>query len=529
MRVAIFSLLIAAVGLLLTGCGQGGGKSPQAFVFARGADAQKLDPADVDDGESVNTMAQIFEGLMAFKSGSLEVEPRLAESVSISEDGLRYTFKLRSGVVFHDGTPLNAETARFSFDRQMDPDHPAHFPEASFQYWENLFADIERVETVDDMTLRFHLSSPNVGLLATFAAFPSWLVSPGGFEKHGDKMAFNPVGTGPYRFVDWRPNEAVILERNPDYWREPAAGFDRLVLRSIPLNTSRLSELVAGNIHGLDGIQPSELSDLEKDPRFEIHRATGLNVGYLAFCSLHERMQDPDLRRAISRAIDRQNLVNLALNGYGKVAAYPAPQGILGIPADDGPIRYDPEAARKLVEANPHWLAEPIELATFGQPRMYFPDPQRIASLIRSDLEKVGLPVEIVNREFKSHLHISRRGEAEMVLLGWIGDTADPDNFLTTFFHSKSATMGSALNVSFYRNPEMDALLEKGLTIADRKEREQLYGKILGLWERDLPLIPLVQGDQITVMDKRVRGYVLAPSGNHFFGPVYWSSPDSDN
>ncbi len=528
MRVALYGILFASLVFIFTGCGPKPEAAPKAFVFARGADAQKLDPADVDDGESVNTMAQVFEGLMAFRAGSLEVEPRLAESYSISADGLRYTFKLRSGVVFHDGTPLNADTARFTFDRQMDPDHPAHFPEASFQYWQNLFADIERVETVDDRTLRFHLSSPNVGLLATFAAFPSWLVSPGGFDKYGDKMAFHPVGTGPYRFIDWRPNEAVILERNPHYWREPAAGFERLVLRSIPLNTSRLSELVAGNIHGLDGIQPSELEDLAEDPRFEIHKGAGLNVGYLAFCELHERMRDPDLRKAISMAIDRENLVDLALNGYGSVAEYPAPEGMLGVPDDAGPIRYNPEAAKALVQANPQWLEKPIELATFGQPRMYFPDPQRIASLIRSDLEKIGLKVEIVNREFKSHLHISRRGEAEMVLLGWVGDTADPDNFLTTFFHSKSAVVGSALNVSFYRNPEMDALLEKGLTISDRSEREAVYGRILDLWARDLPLIPLVQGDQITVMDKRVRGYVLSPSGNHYFGPAFWKAEAAD-
>ena len=112
---------------------------PNTFVFGRGSDAQKLDPADIDDGESVNTLAQICEGLVRFKSGTLDIQPWLARSYTISKDGLTYTFELREGVRFHDGTPLNAETALFTFKRQLDNSHPAHFSKASFQYWKNLF------------------------------------------------------------------------------------------------------------------------------------------------------------------------------------------------------------------------------------------------------------------------------------------------------------------------------------------------------------------------------------------------------
>lgn len=518
--------------LLLAGCGGadgdgGGGDKPPAFIFARGADAQKLDPADIDDGESVNTLAQVLEGLVGFKSGTLEVEPRLAERYQISEDGLRYTFYLRDGVRFHDGTPLNAETARFSFDRQMDPGHPAHFEDASFQYWRNLFSDVERLETVDAMTLRFHLRRPNAGILGAFASFPAWLVSPGAFAQHGEQMIYHPVGTGPYRFVSWRPNEAVLFEANPAYWREPGPGFDRMVLRSIPLNASRLSALKSGELHGLDGVQPAELRDLRTNPRFRILHQPGMNVGYLAFSLLQARMRDPELRRAVALAIDRENLVRLALSGYGRPAAYPAPPEFLGIPDDDGPLRHDPEAAAALVDAHPGWTEKPFRLATFGQPRMYFPDPQRIASLVRSDLEDAGFRVEIVNREFKSHLHTTRNGDYEMALLGWIADTPDPDNFLRTFFHSDAAVKGSATNISFYRRDEMDRLLDEAVRTTDVEKREALYSEALALWAEDLPLVPLVQGEQITVLDDRVGGYRLSPTGNHFFGPAYWK-PDRE-
>jgi peptide/nickel transport system substrate-binding protein len=517
-KLAVTGILL---GLFLGGCARNAAERPAAFVFARGADAQKLDPADVDDGESVNSMAQVLEGLLAFKPGTLEIEPCLAASYAVAEDGLAITFRLRDGVVFQDGTPLNAETARFSFDRQMDPGHPAHFPDASFQYWSNLFSDVSRVETVDSMTLRFHLRQPNASILSSFASFSAWLVSPGALERYGAGMARHPVGTGPYRFVEWRPNEAIVLEAFDGYWRE-RAGFERLVLRSIPMNASRLSELLSGAIHGLDGVQPSELSDWADDPRFRIERAPGMNVGYLSFSLLSERMQDVTLREAVAAAINREQLVALALDGYGRVAEWPLPEGFPAHPAEAGPVRYDPEKARALVAAHPEWVEEPIRLATFGQPRMYFPDPQRVASLIRSDLEAVGLRVEIINREFKSHLHSTRRGEYELALLGWMADTPDPDNFLSTFFHSRAAVVGSATNISFYRSAEMDALLDAALRETGRQGRERLYREALDLWGRDLPLIPLVQADQITILDSRVAGYVLSPSGNHFFGPVQW-------
>lgn len=525
----IISAGIIVLSLILGGCGgsQGTEEIPEAFVFGRGADAQKLDPADISDGESVNTLAQIMEGLLGFREGSLELEGRLAKSWEVSEDGLSITFQLREGVVFHDGTVLNAETARFTFDRQMDPAHPASFEQSSFQYWQNLFWPIERIETVDPMTLRFHLSEPNAGILTAFATFPVWLVSPGALERFGDQMVFHPVGTGPYEFVSWRPNEAILLKRFANYWGKPA-GFERLVIRSIPSNTSRLSELLAGNLHGLDGLQPAELEQLREKPEFTVLHQAGLNVGYLAFSDLSEKVAEIQLRKAVAMAIDREAIVRLALDAYGAVADWPMPDGFLGEPDKPGPIEFNPEEAKALVDANPHWKERVIELATFGQPRAYFPDPQRVASLIRSDLEKAGFQVSIVNREFKSHLHTTRRGEFDMALLGWIADTPDPDNFLRTFFHSDSARLGSATNISFYKNPEMDEALDAAVRMVDPEERAVVYEQALDLWAADLPLLPLVHGEQIVVMDGNIRGYELSPTGNHFFGPARWAAGSDD-
>ena len=215
----------------LVGCG-GGGSSTQSstLIFARGSDAQKLDPADVDDGESVKTLNQICEGLLRFKPGTLEVEPWLAKSYSVSDDGLTITFEIREGVQFHDGTPVNAETAAWSFHRQYDKDHPGHLPGSIFQYWNYLYSEVESVSVDGPMTLTMHLSQPNSTLLYSLACFPAYLISPKALEDYGQDMVNHPVGTGPYKFVNWEPNQAIILEKNENYWDEPA-GYDRLVIK----------------------------------------------------------------------------------------------------------------------------------------------------------------------------------------------------------------------------------------------------------------------------------------------------------
>lgn len=291
---AIFALLVG-----LAGCGGGKPDRSDVFVFARGSDAQKLDPADIDDGESTNTVAQIFEGLVRFKSGTLEIEPCLAESYSISDDGLTYRFQLRQGVRFHDGTPLNAETALFSFHRQMDPSHPGHLKEASFSYWKYLYQDIENVVARGDRGLEFRLSKPNASLLYSLAVFPAYLVSPAALEAHGRDFQRYPVGTGPFRFVEWRPNQAIYLERNDDYWGEKPT-LKRIVMTVSPDNTVRLLKLKAGDIQAMDGLQPAELAALKKDPEIKVYQETGLNVGYLAFNLERKRMANRELREAIA-------------------------------------------------------------------------------------------------------------------------------------------------------------------------------------------------------------------------------------
>jgi peptide/nickel transport system substrate-binding protein len=499
---------------------------PATFVFARGSDAQKLDPADVDDGESVNTLAQVLEGLVRFRSGTLEIEPALAESYHISEDGLTYTFHLRSGVRFHDGTPLDAAAAQWSFARQMDPGHPGHLPGASFQYWNYLYQEVAAVEAAGEMKLVFRLSAPNAALLRSLAIFPAYLVSPAALAAHGTEFPRRPVGTGPYRFVSWAPNQAIVLERNADYWDAAhAARFERLVFKVVPENTVRLLELRSGHVQGLDGLQPAELASVRADPRFIVHTAPGLNVGYLAFNLENPRFADPEVRAAIALALDREELRRVVLADTGTVARYPMPPGFLGEPAEPRfDLPHDPEQARALLAKHAALFRTPVRLHVMTAPRPFLPEPVQAASLIRGQLERVGVPVEIVARDFKTHLDTVRAGGHELALLGWIGDNGDTDNFLSIFFGSWAAEKGAATNISFYRNPEMDALLLAARRTIKPADRAALYERALSLWRRDLPLIPLLTGDQIVVLRREVTGFRLQPVGDLRLGGVGWET-----
>jgi len=517
-------VLIAALVLALAGCKQRTTEAPSTFIFAHGSDVQTLDPADIDDGESVNTLAQIMEGLVRFRSGTFEIEPSLAESWTVAPDGLTYTFRLREGVRFHDGTPLDAEAARYSFARQMDANHPAHLAEANFQYWNYLYQDIASVEATDSRTLVFRLSKPNASILASLAIFPAWLVSPNALAAHGANFQRHPVGTGPYKFASWTPNQALVLERNDDYWDKSAPPqFERIVMKVVPENTVRLLELRAGRVHGIDGLQPAELNALRGDPALRVHAEPGMNVGYIAWQMENPKFAEAEVRRAFAMAINLEELQQVALDGAGTIARLPMPPGFLGDTDQPRAVEYNPDEARRILAKYADRWKEPVTLHVMSAPRPYLPEPVKGASFIRASLAKVGVNVEIIAKDFKTHLDITRDGTFEMAILGWIGDNGDTDNFLSIFLGSWAAVKGAATNISFYKDAEMDRLLLAARAEVDTAKRADLYGHALELWRRDLPLFPFLHGDNIAVMRREVTGFKLQGTGELRLGPIGWA------
>lgn len=492
--------LFAAVALLA--CQRSTKPELITLTFARGADSQKLDPADVDDGESMKVLVNVCEGLVRFKHGTTQPEPCLATSWIISPDGLTYTFTLRSGVKFHDGTPLDAPAAAFSFLRQMDKSNPAHLPDATFAYWSAMFNMITAVEVVDPMTLRFRLREPNAPLLASLCIPAGDLISPKFIDQR------HPVGTGPFRFVDWVPNESITLEKNPDYW-DGTPHIDRLIFKVVPDSSTRLIQLQTGQIQAMDGIDPDSLPIIKGDKNLTLLTAPGLNVCYLAFNCQKPPLNDKYLRRYIRAAINKQDLIKDVYRDAAIVANNPLPPMIAGynnaIPSIGDWIGVTPNDDR------------PIRLEVMTNPRPYLPNPLRAAEMIKADLAKAGIPVEIVPNEWGAHLSRTSHGEHEMALLGWVGDNGDADNFLYVLLDKDTATLGSALNVCFWMNDDYHDLMLAARRELDPEKRAALYRKSQEIVYEECPMVPLAHAQQLMACRASVSNILFEVNGDILF------------
>ena len=493
-----------ALVLALASCQHSTQPGPPTLIFARGADSQKLDTADVDDGESMRVLANISQCLVRFKHGTTEAEPCLATSWTISSDGLTYTFKLRAGVRFHDGTPLDAQAAAFSFLRQMDKSHPAHLPDATFAYWSAMFNMITAVEVVDPMTLRLRLREPHAPLLASLCIPAAHLISPKFIDQR------HPVGTGPFRFVEWVPNERIVLEANPDYW-EGKPKTERLIFKVVPDSATRLIQLQTGQIHAMDGIDPNGLSIIRSDHSLKLLTAPGLNICYLAFNCQKPPFDNKDLRRLIASAIHKKDIIDAVYRGAAIIAKNPLPPFIAGH-NDTIPDQMTPDIDRPLPV-----ITRPLRLEVMTNPRPYLPNPLRAAEMIKADIEKAGIKVEIVPNEWGSHLDRTHHGEHEMALMGWVGDTGDADNFLYVLLDKDTAIVGSALNISFWKNDSYHDLMLAARRELDPEKRAGLYRKAQEIVFEEAPMVPLAHAESLMACRANVDGIHFEPNGDILF------------
>ncbi len=495
---------ILLIAFALAGCQRSAKPEPVTLTFARGADSQKLDPADVDDGESMKVLVNVSEGLVRFKHGTTDPEPCLATSWTISPDGLTYTFKLRAGVHFHDGTPLDAPAAAFSFLRQMDKSNPAHLPDATFAYWSAMFNMITAVEVVDPMTLRLRLREPNAPLLASLCIPAAHLISP----KFIDQQ--HPVGTGPFRFVEWIPNERIVLDANPDYW-DGKPKIDRLIFKVVPDSSTRLIQLQTGQIQAMDGIDPNSLPIIKADKNLALLTAPGLNVCYLAFNCQKPPLDNASLRRIIASVINKKDLVQDVYRGAAIVAKNPLPPFVAGY--NDAIPEQPPRAIDQLLPEFKH----PLRLDVMTNPRPYLPNPLRAAEMIKADLAKAGIPIEIVPNEWGAHLSRTRHGDHEMALMGWVGDNGDADNFLYVLLDKDTTTLGSALNISFWMNDAYHDLMVAARRERDPEKRAALYRQAQEIVFEDAPMVPLAHAQQLMACRANVDGILFEVNGDILF------------
>jgi len=520
MRSVRAALSIAAL-CLATGAGAGcrapAQPQDQTIVVGRGADVLGLDPARITDSESAEVTEQIFDHLVRYRPNSMEIEPALATRWDVSADGKVWTFHLRDGVKFHDGTAFDAQAVVFSFDRQRDPNHPFHH--ADFSYWESTFRNIQSVEVLDRLTVRVSIDRPYAPFLASLAMFPVSIVSPTAVRRWGADFARHPVGTGPFRFVEWQAGERVTLEANPDYW-DGAPRIKHLVFATIPDPHQRLVALEGETLDVAENLAPEDLQFAALHPALELHRVPGNNVGYLAMNVGHPPFDDARVRRAVNFAINKTAIVKLIYQGLAKEATTPVPPSLWGHVAQ--PVyRYDPAEARRLL-AEAGFVPPKVRprLYTMDTPRSYLPAPDRVARIIQHNLRDVGIDIQIVKQDINTLLSSTGRGEHDLCLLGWTADNGDPDNFLYVLLDQDNAQVGSARNVAFYRNGELHGILVWAQESSDRKERERYYARAQELIAKEAPWVPLAHTELVVAARSTLAGIKLHPSAVVYYHKV---------
>jgi peptide/nickel transport system substrate-binding protein len=479
------------------------------LIIGRASDSISLDPGNTTDMDSVKVTANIFETLVKYEKEGKDIIPSLATSWSSTEDGLTWVFRLRQGVRFQDGTIFDAHAVVFNFQRWMDKDNPYH--NGQFSYWNYVFGGfpgfVKSVYAISDYSIEIKLDKPYAPFLSTLAMPVFGIGSPEAIKKYGDEVYKHPVGTGPFYFINWEPNQSILLARYDGYWGIPAK-VDEVEFKVISSNEDRLEQLKLGTIHIADNLGPDDVAAIQEDQKLQLLLRPCFNVGYIALNNEKPPFDNRDVRTAINLAINKEEMIKEAFANQAKSAKTLVPPLLWGYNEGIKDSEYDPERAKQLLAKAGYPKGFKTTLWFMNSSRNYFPKPLQTAEYIKESLAKINIEAAIITYEWDEYLNRIQNGEHEMALIGWTGDNIDPDNFLYTLLASENAKPGNAGNYSFYKSKEVDILLTQARQTTDMVFRKNLYRKLLEIVDTDKPSVPLVHTMPVLAARRSVKGYL---------------------
>jgi len=518
------SIIIKTIGIALLLCcvaaviyffvQQKSGQAYQQLIIGRYNDAISLDPAITTDAESFEVTANIYETLVKTDKKAQELLPGLAETWSVSEDGLTWIFKIRTDVVFHDGTSLDAKAVAFNFHRWMNEDSPYHT--GQFTYWSHSFNGfpgiVESVTALSDTTLEIILNEPFAPFLSVLSMPAYGIASPEAIMTYNEGLKDHPVGTGPFMFKSWEKGDEIVLEKNNHYWSTEAK-VDTVVFRLIHPYEDRIELLTSGDIHIANNLLPQEMKAIKQNNTVKVQYRPFLNIGYLALNNTSEHFSDERVREAVSLLIDKENMLATELDELTKPAHSFLPPLLLGYHEGIQSKVYNLDKAKKLLADAGYPNGFDTSLWVMDKPRNYFSDPRGLANYLKSQLAPAGIDLEIEVIKWEDYIERIKDGQQEMALVGWNGDFVDPDNFLYTLFSSENMKKGLVLNYSFYQNERVDYLLTQARRTTDTTFRKSLYREIQEVIDSEVASIPLVHTMTAVGVNESVSGFNVHIAG----------------
>ncbi len=495
----------------------GSAMAKETLVYGTTEKIIDMDPANAYDFHTWEIFYNIYAGLLDYAIGKTDLIPGLAESYDVSADGKEYTFKLRKGLKFSDGTPFDAQAVKWSIDRVIALEGDPSWLVTQF---------VDHVEVVDKHSVKFVLKNPVAYFPSLAAQVPYYPLNPNIYPK--DKIIRDPselkggklVGLGPYTVASFKRDEEIVMDANPNYYGDKPK-TDRIVIRYFADATTMRLALEKGEIDfAFKSFNPSDIDDLEKSDKILTVKAAGPYIRYICFLTDTPPWNDKVLRQAVAAAVNRPELVEKVFLGQNMPLYSMVPMGmwshtdefktVLG----DGNI----DKARSLLASRGYSESNPLSFDFWYTPSHYGDTEVDVAAVLKAQFEATGMmKVNVKTAEWAAYRDNWANKVMGVWLLGWYPDYIDPDNY-TSAFAGTLASKGLGIHFS---NPVWDQKFVEGQTVTDMKKRTALYEEIQRMWTDEVPTAPIFQGTLYLFGQKNVSGLVLSPTLRLMYGPIH--------
>ncbi|MFB2837414.1 ABC transporter substrate-binding protein [Floridanema evergladense] len=539
-RRLFFLTAVCAIALIITNCKSTPNSdrtipttstgNQQVLVYGSGGSPVNLEPGNVTDGNSLIVQQQIYDRLLKFKPSTADLQPSLATSWSVSADGKTWTFKLRPGVKFHDGTNFDAEAVKFNVERWWDAKNPNSYRNAgkSYEIWQQIFGGfkgdpnslLQDFKVVDKSTIQFVLKQP-------FAAFPAaigsgffGIASPTAIKKAGANYGTPnslAVGTGPFIFKEWRTGDRVTLANNPNYWQKGFPKTNQLVIRFITDPAARLAQLRAGQIDFTVDLAPDQIKEIQSDRNLDAVPRPSFNVGYLALNTSYKPLSDVRVRQAIDLAIDKQQIVQAFWGDLGENSPHFIPSILSWAQSKNlTKTQPNPQKAKQLLTQAGYPNGFDLELWYMPVSRPYFPTPKPIAEAFAADLSAIGIRVKLNTKDWAAYIADRKKSPGfQAFMLGWTADYGDPDSFYYPHFGP-----GGTVDIGGWKNDKVIQLLNQGRATGDKAARAKIYAQIDEILSQEVVRLPIVHSQPLLAKRKNVQGWIPSPLGTEDFAGI---------